>query len=188
MSGTILQHRRGNTAQTAAFTGASAELFINTDKNQLVIHDGVTPGGWGAALPSGYTPNNFIFANATGYLSNTNSLQFLSSNNTIVANTDLLVQGNLVVVGTYTEANINITNFIITTNDSLTISNTTPAINVRSGAFVVTGGAGIGGNLWATAAFANTVQSNSVNAAAMTINSVRVPTITDVLVFNLALG
>jgi len=42
---TILQHRRGNTAQTAAFTGNAGELFINTDTNEIVIQDGVTQGG-----------------------------------------------------------------------------------------------------------------------------------------------
>ena len=40
---TQLQLRRGNTSQTAAFTGASAEVTIDTTKNTLVIHDGVTP-------------------------------------------------------------------------------------------------------------------------------------------------
>ena len=40
-----VQFKRGNTAQTSAFTGAVAELTIDTDKKALVVHDGVTPGG-----------------------------------------------------------------------------------------------------------------------------------------------
>jgi hypothetical protein len=43
---TILQHRRGNTAQTVVFTGNAGELFINTDTNEIVIQDGVTAGGY----------------------------------------------------------------------------------------------------------------------------------------------
>lgn len=37
--------RRGTTAQHAAFTGAVGEVTVDTDKNTLVVHDGVTPGG-----------------------------------------------------------------------------------------------------------------------------------------------
>jgi hypothetical protein len=42
---TRVQLRRGNTSQTSAFTGALAEITVDTDLNTLVIHDGVTPGG-----------------------------------------------------------------------------------------------------------------------------------------------
>ena len=43
---TRVQFRRGNTAQTAAFTGAVGEVTVNTDNNTLVVQDGVTAGGW----------------------------------------------------------------------------------------------------------------------------------------------
>jgi hypothetical protein len=42
---TQLQLRRGNTTQTNAFTGAVAEVTVDTDKKTLVIHDGSTAGG-----------------------------------------------------------------------------------------------------------------------------------------------
>ena len=42
---TQLQLRRGNSAQTAVFTGATAEVTVDTDKNTLVVQDGVTSGG-----------------------------------------------------------------------------------------------------------------------------------------------
>ena len=42
---TQIQWRRGNTAQTAAFTGALAEITVDTDTYAVVVHDGVTPGG-----------------------------------------------------------------------------------------------------------------------------------------------
>jgi len=42
---TVLKFRRGNTATSNAFTGAEGELFVDTTKDTLVIHDGVTLGG-----------------------------------------------------------------------------------------------------------------------------------------------
>jgi hypothetical protein len=49
---TQVQLRRGNTSQTNAFTGAVAEITIDTDKNTVVVHDGSTPGGFALALES----------------------------------------------------------------------------------------------------------------------------------------
>ena len=40
-----LQIRGGDTASNASFTGAQRELSIDTTKNQLIVHDGATPGG-----------------------------------------------------------------------------------------------------------------------------------------------
>ena len=42
---TQVQFRRGNTAQTSTFTGATAEITIDTDKDTVVVHDGSTVGG-----------------------------------------------------------------------------------------------------------------------------------------------
>ncbi|WP_269501120.1 hypothetical protein [Burkholderia sp. IMCC1007] len=41
----VLKLRRGNNAQTAAFTGALSEVTHNTDDGTLHVHDGSTPGG-----------------------------------------------------------------------------------------------------------------------------------------------
>jgi hypothetical protein len=40
-----VQIRRGTTAQHASFTGALAEITVDTDKKTLVVHDGSTAGG-----------------------------------------------------------------------------------------------------------------------------------------------
>lgn len=42
---TQVQLRRGNTSQTSTFTGAVAEVTVDTDKKTLVVHDGTTAGG-----------------------------------------------------------------------------------------------------------------------------------------------
>lgn len=38
--------RRGTTAEHATFTGAEGEVTVDTDKKVVVVHDGVTPGGF----------------------------------------------------------------------------------------------------------------------------------------------
>lgn len=49
---TTLQLRRGNTAAASEFTGASGEVFIDTTKNTVLVHDGSTQGGHELALAS----------------------------------------------------------------------------------------------------------------------------------------
>lgn len=41
----VLKLRRGTAAENAAFTGANAEVTVDTDNRRLVVHDGVTAGG-----------------------------------------------------------------------------------------------------------------------------------------------
>jgi hypothetical protein len=43
---TQVQFRRGSTAETATFTGASGEITVDTDKKTAVIQDGSTAGGF----------------------------------------------------------------------------------------------------------------------------------------------
>ena len=40
-----VQQFRGTTAQHAKYTGRPGELTVDTDKNVVVVHDGVTAGG-----------------------------------------------------------------------------------------------------------------------------------------------
>jgi hypothetical protein len=76
---TQVQIRRGNTAQTAAFTGVVAELTVDTDKKVVVVHDGTTAGG-----------NPLIKANAsitTGQILTSNGSHLLALSNTGAAGT-----------------------------------------------------------------------------------------------------
>ena len=45
MSHTQVQHARGTSAQTLAYTGPAGEVTVNTDDWSLRVHDGATPGG-----------------------------------------------------------------------------------------------------------------------------------------------
>lgn len=61
---TQVQWRRGTTAQTAIFTGAVAEITVDTDKNTLVVHDGSTAGGFALATEVNLTSNSIFIQSA----------------------------------------------------------------------------------------------------------------------------
>ena len=61
---TQVQFRRGTTAQTSTFTGATAEITIDTTKNTVVVHDGSTVGGIPLARESALTANVASITNA----------------------------------------------------------------------------------------------------------------------------
>jgi len=46
---TELKLRRGTTSQHSSFTGAEAEVTVDTDKETVVVHDGSTAGGFAVA-------------------------------------------------------------------------------------------------------------------------------------------
>lgn len=46
MTATQIQFRRGSAAQMATFTGAQGEVVVDTTNKRVVVHDGVTAGGW----------------------------------------------------------------------------------------------------------------------------------------------
>jgi len=58
---TELKFRNGTTAQHATFTGAAAEVTVDTDKNTAVVHDGSTAGGFPLAREEA---NSGLFAKA----------------------------------------------------------------------------------------------------------------------------
>jgi hypothetical protein len=47
-----IQLRRGTTAQHSTFTGLEGEITIDTTKDTVVVHDGVTAGGYPLAKKS----------------------------------------------------------------------------------------------------------------------------------------
>ena len=52
-----VKRRRDTAANLASFTGAQAELLVDTTNNRVQVHDGVTPGGWPAAKLSEVVTN-----------------------------------------------------------------------------------------------------------------------------------
>lgn len=68
---TQVQWRRGTTAQISVFTGAVAEVVIDTTLHQLVVQDGVTVGGFYAAKATGGTYTNITITGASNVLTGT---------------------------------------------------------------------------------------------------------------------
>src|SRR5690554_6347087 len=59
-----VQYRRGTTVQHSAFVGVSGEMTVDTTKNTLVVHDGVTAGGTPLARATGETfTGNILMTN-----------------------------------------------------------------------------------------------------------------------------
>jgi hypothetical protein len=54
-----IQQRRGTTTQHSTFTGLVGEITIDTDKDTVVVHDGVKAGGYPLAKESALTEAGF---------------------------------------------------------------------------------------------------------------------------------
>jgi len=65
-----LQLRRGNTSQNLVFTGAAGELMVDTTKNQLRVHNGITAGGFPAATSAQVTDGTFYYNEDVGSAAN----------------------------------------------------------------------------------------------------------------------
>jgi len=115
---TQIQWRRGNTAQTAAFTGALAEVTVDTDKKTLVVHDGVTAGGFSLALESAQQ-DALAYAKANGAYDKANSANIIAQNaynhanvafdaaNTKFSASGGTIAGNVLVTGNVTPTSDN---------------------------------------------------------------------------------
>jgi hypothetical protein len=72
-----LKHRRGNTISHSTFTGALAEITVDTDKNTVVVHNNSSAGGFPLAKESNltitgsYANSAYIHANAAFTYANT---------------------------------------------------------------------------------------------------------------------
>jgi hypothetical protein len=130
---TQVQFRRGNTAQTAAFTGVAGEITVNTTKNVVVVHDGVTVSGTPMISGRGDT--------MTGVLN--------------VAN-NLIVTGTFDVTGTS-----NVTT--IQSSGRATLTNLTVTYDANVGQnLVVTGDCAInGGDIVSTSSTFNLIDANT---------------------------
>ena len=96
---TQLKIRRGSTAQTAVFTGASAEITVDTSKNTVVVHDGLTAGGHPLALQVTTQADiaSFSVTNNT-IASSSDTINFLPSGvNPTIYQGKILVNNNLTI-------------------------------------------------------------------------------------------
>ena len=97
---TILQLRRGTTAENAAYTGSVGELTVDTTLNKVILHDGSTAGGTTVGNLQG---NIQIGKTAAGEIdTSSGNLTIDSAGGTVTVDDNLVVSGNLTVSGTTT--------------------------------------------------------------------------------------
>jgi hypothetical protein len=75
---TQIQYRRGTNAQNAAFTGALAEITVDTTNGTLRVHDGITAGGSNIATV-GYVTAQIGALSANSISSGTSNVRVVSS-------------------------------------------------------------------------------------------------------------
>lgn len=67
MPATQLKLRGGTTAEHSTFTGGLREVTVDTTKNTIVVHDGITAGGYPLALETaGAVPDPLVLTSITG--------------------------------------------------------------------------------------------------------------------------
>lgn len=147
----ILQHRRGPTSESNALTGAEGELFVDLDKNTVVVHDGVTQGGY--PLPTfndigGTTIDSYARATANTASNNITILQGVNT----TQNTNISI-----LQGVNTTQNTNITTATNLAQNAYNNSNT----KFSASGGQITGNVIIVGDLDVTD---NTIVSNSIEA------------------------
>ena len=117
---TQIQWRRGTTAQTASFTGATGEVTVDTTKKTLVVHDGVTPGGFPLSLESAQQ-DSFAYAHANSAYNTANTANTGAINAGNYANSAFnqanTADQRAVTSGTYANASYNQAN-TATTNSA----------------------------------------------------------------------
>ena len=164
----ILQHRRGSTAESNALTGAEGELFIDLDKNTVVVHDGVTQGGY--PLPTFADAANNVtdqFARNTANSATNLAQSAYNYANTIVSDTQIdpyarstanTASNNIVILqGVNATQNTNITTATNLAQGAYDNSNT----KFSASGGQITGNVIIVGDLDVTD---NTIVSNSIEA------------------------
>jgi len=144
-----VQLRRGTTAQTSTFTGAVAEVTVDTDKNTVVIHDGSTAGGH--SITSDQT---VVLTDGTG-ISTSGTYPNFTITNSAPDQTVVLTDGTgITTSGTY--PNFTITNsapdqtVVLTEGSNVTITGTYPNFTIASTDNNTTYSAGTGIDLTGT--------------------------------------
>jgi hypothetical protein len=92
-----IQYRRGTNAQNADFTGALAEITVDTTNGTLRVHDGITAGGSNIATVS-YVTAQIGALSANSISSGTSNVRVVSSGGNVT--TSVGGVANVVVVAT----------------------------------------------------------------------------------------
>ena len=161
-----VQYRRGSNAQNAAFTGALAEITVDTTNGTLRVHDAITVGGSNIATVA-YVTSQISALSANSITSGTSNFSIIASGGNIRGNVGgatvtniysggIALTGLLSATGNITGGNI-LTGGLISATSTITSSAT-----VTGGNLATSGTASVTGNI---------TGGNVTTAGILTVNS-----------------
>src|SRR6056300_468349 len=132
-----LQFRRGTTSELSSVTGSVGELFVNTEKDTIVVMDGSTSGGFELVnLNASQTlTNKTLTSPVISTISNTGTLTLPTSTGTIALTSDIPTNNNQLTNGAS----------YITASSSDTLTNKTLDDATLTGTLTAGGGVGTAG-------------------------------------------
>jgi len=133
---TQVQLRRGSTTDHNSFTGAVAELTVDTTKKTVVVHDGTTAGGVPLAKES--TLSSYVPTSAIG-----STVQAYNANTAVTNTAQSFTAAQRAAITTLTDAtNISVdfsltNNFVVTLGGNRTLDNPTNQVAGQSGSIFI---------------------------------------------------
>jgi hypothetical protein len=152
---TVVQFRRGTTAQNNSFTGAAGEISVDTSLGTIRVHNGIAGGNTLASIDAVQTLSNKTLSapTVTGTLS---SDGLINTTANVLVGGDLRVAGNLTVQGTTTTVN---STTLDVADLNITVAKGAGSAAAANGAGLTVDGAG------ATLLYTSTTDSWNVNKA-----------------------
>lgn len=118
---TVLRFRRGDTATAAAFTGVEGELYVDTDKETIRVHDGALAGGHILATED--------WVNAGTYLNNVN-VGVTAANEIDTTAGDLILDS--FTGETQVDDNLTVTGNLTVNGTTFTVNSTTVTVDDKN--------------------------------------------------------
>jgi hypothetical protein len=184
---TQVQYRRGTNAQNAAFTGALAEITVDTTNGTLRVHDGINAGGSNIATVA-YVTAQISALSANSISSGTSNVRVVSSggnvttsvngsaNVLVITSTGANVAGYVTATGNITGGNISGTSIVGT----LTTASQTNITSVGTlGSLAVTGNTSSGN-------FVGTLNGSGANVTSISATNISAGTLAQARLANAA--
>lgn len=158
---TVVQFRRGTTAQNNNFTGAAGELSVDTDLEVIRVHDGATVGGFAlAGVTASQTLTNKVYQGSSASL--TGSVTAASLVGTTHTGTTASLSGNVTGGNILTGGLISATGAI--TGAAITGSSLTVSTGTVTCGNIVNSNANGTGNIGSASVYYNTVFAKATSA------------------------
>ena len=170
---TVVQFRRGTTAQNNAFTGAAGELSVDTTLGTIRVHNGTVGGNILASIDAVQTLSNKTLATptVTGTLTSTGFINTSANVSAAIGlfgsltSTGFINTSANVSAAVHTGGAVSVTGFINTSSNVSAAIGSFDSITVRAAVTAIANGGTSGvGNIGASGATFNTVWAKATTA------------------------